>query len=100
MTALAGEIAITAPKSSAYVVDKKKVAGIVTVFLQATGLVSANVNVSFVDGKAMRALNRRFRGKDHGTDVLSFPQQRFADFPRLPKKARAKTSPFEAGRLE
>ncbi|MDO4553435.1 MAG: rRNA maturation RNase YbeY [Bacillota bacterium] len=33
-----------------------------------------SVSVTFVDREEMRELNRRFRGKDAVTDVLSFPQ--------------------------
>jgi probable rRNA maturation factor len=32
-----------------------------------------DVSVAFVDQAAMRRLNRRYRGKDQATDVLSFP---------------------------
>jgi len=34
---------------------------------------SFEVSVSFVSDEQMRTLNRDFRGKDHTTDVLSFP---------------------------
>ena len=33
----------------------------------------AGVTVAFVSDRAMRELNRRWRGKRHTTDVLSFP---------------------------
>ena len=33
----------------------------------------AGVTVAFVSDRAMRELNRRFRGKDYATNVLSFP---------------------------
>ena len=33
----------------------------------------SEVNVIISDGKAIRGLNKRFRGVDHATDVLSFP---------------------------
>lgn len=36
------------------------------------GLRSAEVSVLFVGDRAMRSLNRRYRGKDRTTDVLSF----------------------------
>jgi probable rRNA maturation factor len=32
-----------------------------------------SVSIAFVDDAAMRALNRKFRGKDKTTDVLTFP---------------------------
>jgi probable rRNA maturation factor len=39
---------------------------------KAAGL-SGQVNVVLISSRDMRALNRRFRGKDKPTDVLSFP---------------------------
>ncbi len=38
-----------------------------------TGQRNAEVSVLLVGDKAMRSLNRRYRGKDRTTDVLSFP---------------------------
>lgn len=40
--------------------------------LRALGLPDAEVNVLFTGDRAMRTLNRRYRGKDRPTDVLSF----------------------------
>ena len=34
------------------------------------------VSVALVSDARVRALNRRYRGKDHATDVLSFPAER------------------------
>ena len=42
-------------------------------YLAALGLQEAELSVLVVDDTAMRALNRRWRGKDRATDVLSFP---------------------------
>jgi len=39
---------------------------------RAAGL-QKDVNILIADGAQMRRLNRRFRGKNHSTDVLSFP---------------------------
>jgi len=33
------------------------------------------VNVLFTEGDSIRSLNRRFRGRDEETDVLSFPSE-------------------------
>jgi len=33
----------------------------------------SNVSIAFIDEDAMRELNKRFRRKDHVTDVLTFP---------------------------
>jgi probable rRNA maturation factor len=41
--------------------------------LSITGQQNAEVSVLLVGDKAMRSLNRRYRGKDRTTDVLSFP---------------------------
>lgn len=41
--------------------------------LSLTGQRSAEVSVLLVGDKAMRTLNRQYRGKDRTTDVLSFP---------------------------
>ncbi|KAB0577935.1 putative rRNA maturation factor [Fusobacterium naviforme] len=38
----------------------------------------AEISVSFVDGPAIRELNREYRGIDRETDVLSFPMLEFA----------------------
>jgi probable rRNA maturation factor len=40
--------------------------------LAAAGLRSAGLSVLLVGDRAMRTLNRRYRGKDRTTDVLSF----------------------------
>ncbi len=41
--------------------------------LSLTGQRNAEVSVLLVGDKAMRSLNRQYRGKDRTTDVLSFP---------------------------
>ena len=40
--------------------------------LRALGLPDAEINVLLTGERAMRTLNRRYRGKDRPTDVLSF----------------------------
>ena len=40
--------------------------------LRSIGLHDAELSVLFVGDRAMRSLNRRYRGKDKTTDVLSF----------------------------
>ena len=41
--------------------------------LHAIGKDEANATIVFVSDDAIRTLNRRFRGKNYSTDVLSFP---------------------------
>ncbi len=56
--------------------QKPPVAGIrasLRKLLSLTGQRNAEVSVLLVGDKAMRTLNRRYRGKDRTTDVLSFP---------------------------
>ncbi len=42
--------------------------------MRALGVARAELSLSFVTDRAIRRLNRDFRGKDRATDVLSFPQ--------------------------
>jgi len=42
-------------------------------FLRALGLLGCELSVSLVSDRAIRRLNRAWRGKDRSTDVLSFP---------------------------
>jgi probable rRNA maturation factor len=50
--------------------------------LKSIGLPNAELSVLFVDDRAMRTLNRQYRGKDKTTDVLSFSLREGA-FPRV-----------------
>lgn len=47
--------------------------GVITVYLKGLGLAQAEVSVRLVGHAACRRLNRRWRGLDCSTDVLSFP---------------------------
>jgi probable rRNA maturation factor len=50
--------------------------------LRSIGLHNAELSVLFVGDRAMRSLNRRYRGKDKSTDVLSF-SLREGKFPHI-----------------
>ncbi|HAK58907.1 MAG TPA: rRNA maturation RNase YbeY [Nitrospiraceae bacterium] len=45
------------------------------VLLTSLGLPEAELSILFIGDHAMRSLNRRYRGKDKATDVLSFPMR-------------------------
>lgn len=47
--------------------------GVLAAYLRALRLPGAALTLTLVGGRDCRALNRRFRGKDRATDVLSFP---------------------------
>ena len=51
----------------------RRLAGWLGELLDAVEPAGASLGVRFVGDRAMRALNRDFRGKDATTDVLSFP---------------------------
>ena len=46
--------------------------------LRLLGLHTAEISILFVGDKRMRMLNRRYRGIDRTTDVLSFPQNEYS----------------------
>ena len=54
-------------------VSRRRVVNIVSVALAHLGFAERTLEVSFVGDDAMRRLNRRTRGKNKTTDVLSFP---------------------------
>jgi probable rRNA maturation factor len=54
-------------------VDRDRLAELASETLSALGRANAEVTLVLVRDPAIRKLNRRFRGKDTATDVLSFP---------------------------
>jgi probable rRNA maturation factor len=46
--------------------------------LKAIGIDGEGATIAFVSDRAIRDLNRRFRGRNQATDVLSFPNERDA----------------------
>jgi len=56
-------------------IDARRVASLVDATLGAIGRAEANLTVAFVRDRVIRDLNRKFRGNDRVTDVLSFPAE-------------------------
>ena len=56
-------------------IDALRVARLVDTTLGALGRADANLTVAFVRDRVIRDLNRKFRGNDRVTDVLSFPAE-------------------------
>jgi probable rRNA maturation factor len=54
--------------------NQQRTASLLRKALRLLGLHKAEISVLFVNDKRMRILNRRYRGIDGTTDVLSFPQ--------------------------
>jgi probable rRNA maturation factor len=79
--------------------DARALVTVVERLLAEIGEASSSVSLTFVRDPAMRELNRRHRGKDAPTDVLSFPlfapeafdrrAQTHPSFDELPSAARA-----------
>lgn len=53
--------------------DKGRVCDLATETLRSVGMNDASLTVALVRDRKIRELNLRFRGKNHATDVLSFP---------------------------
>ncbi|HKP12534.1 MAG TPA: rRNA maturation RNase YbeY [Blastocatellia bacterium] len=54
-------------------IDGGQIARVADAALAAIGRRAASLTVAFVRDRAIRRLNRMYRGKDRATDVLSFP---------------------------
>ena len=54
-------------------IDQPAVAQIAAATLAGVGRPGASLTIAFVRDRAIRKMNRQFRGKDYATDVLSFP---------------------------
>lgn len=60
-----------------YKVDETKLRTVARTVLARLGLGEFELSVQLVGSKAIRRLNKTYRGKDKATDVLSFPQEEF-----------------------
>lgn len=54
-------------------VPRNALRALLSAYLKGLGMPKAGVTLQLVDEEGCRELNRRFRGKDQPTDVLSFP---------------------------
>ena len=64
-----------------YRINKKELKQLIEQISKLTDCREGTISISFVGKKRIRAINRRFRGKDKATNVISFP---FMD--NLPKE--------------
>jgi len=55
-------------------IDQRRVKRWVSLILRKLGYLKSEISILFIDDIEMRILNKRYRGKDKPTDVLSFPQ--------------------------
>jgi probable rRNA maturation factor len=60
-------------------IDEELVARLVARVLEEEAVQGAEVDVTFVGERRMRAINREYRDKDEVTDVLSFPLEEWED---------------------
>lgn len=66
-------------------IDSQRIADLAAAILRATGRPLAELTIGFVSDRAIRKMNKQFRGYDRATDVLSFPStnssETLADIP-------------------
>ena len=55
-------------------IDRQRVKRRVSHIFKKLGYLKSEISILFIDDMEMRILNKRYRGKDKTTDVLSFPQ--------------------------
>jgi len=68
-------------------IDQQEVAQIAAATLAGSSRAGASLTIAFVRDRAIRQLNRTYRGKDHATDVLSFPASDAQDEPFINQSA-------------
>jgi probable rRNA maturation factor len=78
-------------------IDEELVARLVATVLEAEGVHGAEVAVEFVGERRIRELNRRHRGSDEVTDVLSFPLEDWEDEVATAEGAAATGPPLLLG---
>jgi len=60
--------------TTAIPVEEKFLKGIVEKIFRSESKKGGNLSIAFIGEKRMRSLNKKYRGKDRATDVLSFSQ--------------------------
>lgn len=64
-------------------IDERFLKGIAKIVLKGENTKEAGLSVALVSSERIKKLNKKYRGKDKATDVLSFGQAK--NFPALPK---------------
>lgn len=82
---------------SKYVVNTSRLGEFVGELRQALGLGRRDCNVCLVDDSEIRRLNSLYRGREHPTDVLSFPWNAQQGLPR-PRSRSERARPRHASR--
>ena len=69
----------TADRSNTFRIDPNKIESLTKIICAGLGVESFELSWDFVDDADMQSLNRQYRDKNSTTDVLSFPQQEWAE---------------------
>ena len=70
-----------------YAINQQEVAQIAAATLAGLSRAGASLTIAFVRDRAIRQLNRTYRGKDYATDILSFPASDAQDEPFINQSA-------------
>jgi len=73
-------------------IDKRFLEKIAKIVLEGEGLEKENISIAFIDGKTIKKINKKYRGKNKETDVLSF--QYTSKFKTQMSKPQLKTQNF------
>jgi probable rRNA maturation factor len=73
-------------------IDDKKIRASAALILESLGLADCELDLSFIGPRAMRTLNKTWRNKNRSTDVLSFPQMKFAKPVSLKRPSRTSSN--------
>ena len=73
MNDAAGPVVVVLDEQSGIEIDTDRWQRLASGALESSGVVNGELNLLFVDEPVMTQLNRQHMGKNHPTDVLSFP---------------------------